>query len=174
VVAGPPAFRKRIAEALLAALLRAEAPGKVLADAAAMRARMLRDHPPEGPWDVKHLPGGLVEVEFLAQALQLAHGGPFATNTAQALAGLAKAGVLPAAEAALLAEAGELWLAVSGLLRLTVGKAAPEALPAPVIEALLTATRMPDQAALRARMARLAAEVRQVFARRLGQVAPEA
>src|SRR3712207_7377038 len=41
-----------------------------LADAGAMRARMLRELPPEGPWDLKAMPGGLVEVEFVAQALQ--------------------------------------------------------------------------------------------------------
>ena len=38
-----------------------------------MRARMLRDLPPNGPWDVKLRAGGQVEVEFMAQVLQLIH-----------------------------------------------------------------------------------------------------
>ena len=38
-----------------------------------MRSRMLRDLPPDGPWDVKLRAGGLVEVEFVAQVLQLMH-----------------------------------------------------------------------------------------------------
>ena len=45
----------------------------VRADAAAMRARLLRDLPASGPWDVKLRLGGQIEVEFIAQALQLIH-----------------------------------------------------------------------------------------------------
>ena len=44
---------------------------QIRADAAGMRARLLRDLPPTGPWDVKLRPGGQIEVEFIAQALQL-------------------------------------------------------------------------------------------------------
>ena len=71
VVAGPPALRRRIEAAIRAALLRPDAAAKAIPDAVAMRARMLRDLPPDGPWDVKLGRGGLVEVEFIAQALQL-------------------------------------------------------------------------------------------------------
>ena len=112
VVAGPPALRRRIAEALAAAALR-PAGGRCSADAAAMRARMLRDLPPEGPWDVKLMPGGLVEVEFIAQALQLRHGaetpGVLSPTTRVALARLGAAGLLPEEEAAALIAADRLW-----------------------------------------------------------------
>jgi glutamate-ammonia-ligase adenylyltransferase len=43
--------------------------------------------------------GGLVDVEFLTQTLQLVHGGPGVPSTRGALAGLARAGVLPAERA---------------------------------------------------------------------------
>lgn len=33
-----------------------------------MRGRLLRDLPPDGPWDIKAMRGGLVEVEFVAQS----------------------------------------------------------------------------------------------------------
>ena len=46
---------------------------RVRSDAAAMRARMLRDLPPDGPWDVKLRAGGQIEVEFIAQVVQLIH-----------------------------------------------------------------------------------------------------
>ncbi|MBV9248883.1 MAG: bifunctional [glutamine synthetase] adenylyltransferase/[glutamine synthetase]-adenylyl-L-tyrosine phosphorylase, partial [Acetobacteraceae bacterium] len=73
VVAGPAALGKRI-EATIADILRnAGDRARILADAAAMRARMARELPPEGPWDVKLRPGGMVDVEFIAQALQLVH-----------------------------------------------------------------------------------------------------
>jgi glutamate-ammonia-ligase adenylyltransferase len=178
VVAGPPAFRKRIGEVLRAALLRPEDPAKLLADATAMRARMLKELPPEGPWDVKAMPGGLVEVEFIAQALQLAHapGNPavLASNTALALERLGAAGLLPAEEAAMLVRADRLWLGICGLIRLTQGKRRGEALPAPVAEALLRGVAplldspVADIPALRARMAAVAAEVRCAFERRVG------
>ncbi len=179
VVAGPPAFRKRITEVLRAALLRPEAPGKVLADATAMRARMLKELPAEGPWDLKAMPGGLVEVEFIAQALQLAHAAAnpaiLATNTATALERLGSAGLLAPEEAAMLVRADRLWLGLSGLVRLTQGKRRAETPPAPVAEALLRGAAPllggappADIPALRARLAEVAAEVRLVFERRVG------
>ena len=181
VVAGPPAFRKRIAEALRAALLRPETPGKVLAEATAMRARMLRELPPDGPWDLKAMPGGLVEVEFIAQALQLehAHARPaiLAPNAVQALERLGHAGLLPAEEVAALVRADRLWLGITGLVRLTVGKRKTAELPAPVAEALLRATAPllhpapTDLAGLRAAMQAEAATVRAIFERRLGSLA---
>ena len=61
-----------------------------------MRARMLRDLPPEGPWDVKLRAGGQIEVEFIAQVLQLIHAREApelcSPTTRIALARLAKAG----------------------------------------------------------------------------------
>ena len=38
-----------------------------------MRARLARDLPARGPWDVKHRAGRQIEVEFIAQTLQLVH-----------------------------------------------------------------------------------------------------
>jgi glutamate-ammonia-ligase adenylyltransferase len=45
----------------------------LLADAADMRARLDRDRPGKPPWDLKLAPGGFVDIEFIAQALALAH-----------------------------------------------------------------------------------------------------
>ncbi len=182
VVAGPPALRKRITEALKAAITKPGAAESALADAAAMRARMLRDLPPEGPWDLKAMPGGLVEVEFIAQALQLRHAAErpqiLATTTRIALARLSEAGILPAEEAAALIAADRLWRTVIGLIRLTIGKSREEALPAPVAAALLRAAgpllepRPVDLPALRAQMRDMAATVRAIFERRVGPLAP--
>ena len=73
VVAGPQALAARVAAAIAAALAQPADPARIRADAAAMRARLARDLPAAGPWDVKHRPGGLMEVEFIAQTLQLVH-----------------------------------------------------------------------------------------------------
>ncbi len=176
VIAGPPALRRRVAEALAAAMARPA--DTALADAAAMRARMLRDLPPEGPWDVKAVPGGLVEVEFIAQALQLVHGadtpGVLSPTTRDALARLGAAGLLPEEEAAALVAADRLWREIIGVIRLTVGRTRDANLPAPAAAALLRiaapllAPPPVDLDRLREQMAGAARTVRAVFERRVG------
>jgi glutamate-ammonia-ligase adenylyltransferase len=181
-VAGPPALRRRIAAAARAALTRSGDAQKVLADAAAMRARMLRDLPPEGRWDVKLMAGGLVEVEFIAQALQLVHAPRMpqvlSPTTATALTALAKAKGLPAEEAEVLIAAGRLWRGVSGILRLTVGHWRDDALPGPAAHALLHACggllpkgqQPADIEAMTETMGELARQVRAIFEQRVGKL----
>ncbi|MBW6396457.1 bifunctional [glutamine synthetase] adenylyltransferase/[glutamine synthetase]-adenylyl-L-tyrosine phosphorylase [Roseomonas sp. HJA6] len=180
VVSATPALKRKVEAAIRTALLRPDVADKAIPDAVAMRARMLRDLPPDGPWDVKLGRGGLVEVEFIAQALQLAHAKrhpeALATTTRVAIARLAKAGLLDPAEAETLIAAEHLWRTISGLLRLTVGRwreeALPESLVAPLLHAcrgLNPATPLVDLAGLKAQMASRAKAVRAVFERRLGR-----
>jgi [glutamine synthetase] adenylyltransferase / [glutamine synthetase]-adenylyl-L-tyrosine phosphorylase len=177
-VAGPPALKRRINEVLRTAILKPGAATVALADATAMRARMLRELPAEGPWDVKAMPGGLIEVEFIAQALQLAHAPReprvLATTTRTALARLGQHGALPAEEAAALIAADRLWRTVLGLVRLTIGRSRDAVLPAPAEAALLRAAgpllepQPVDLAALRTQMQDMAGTVRAIFERRVG------
>ncbi|CAH0283290.1 bifunctional [glutamine synthetase] adenylyltransferase/[glutamine synthetase]-adenylyl-L-tyrosine phosphorylase [Roseomonas sp. CECT 9278] len=180
VVAGPPALRRRVEAAIRGALLRPDSAPKAIPDAVAMRARMLRDLPPDGPWDVKLGRGGLVEVEFIAQALQLvearAHPQVLVQTTRRVLAKLAEVGALSAEDAATLIAAEKLWRTVSGALRLTVGPWREDVLPDSVVAALLNACRSlgPDSApvdlpSLQAQMAERAVAVRAIFERRLGR-----
>ncbi|MCU0945819.1 MAG: bifunctional [glutamine synthetase] adenylyltransferase/[glutamine synthetase]-adenylyl-L-tyrosine phosphorylase [Rubritepida sp.] len=178
VVAGPQALTRQVAAAVDAALTAPHDPAKVLADAAAMRARMLRDLPAEGPWDLKLMPGGLVEVEFIAQALCVAHAAAqprlLRRTTREVLGALGRFGILEEREAATLIEAERLWRTLLGLLRLTVGQWREEALPPMVEEAMreqagvLLHRTVPDLAALRREMAGHAAAVRASFAGRVG------
>ena len=173
VVAAPPALKRKVEGAIRTALLRPDAAEKAIPDAVAMRARMLRDLPPDGPWDVKLGRGGLIEVEFIAQTLQLVaakrHPEVLAATTRVALARLAGAGLLDAAEAETLIAAEHLWRTVSGLLRLTVGRWREDALPDSVVAPLLHACGVADLPALKARMAAESKAVRAVFERRLGR-----
>src|SRR5690606_20895 len=140
VVAGPPALTKQIAAAIEAALTAPRDGAKVLADAVAMRARMLKELPADGPWDLKAMPGGLVEVEFIAQAMTVAHAARhpqlLRRTTRQVLAELGRQGLLDEAEAAALIQAERLWRSLLGLMRLTVGKWREPELPITVEEAL--------------------------------------
>ena len=152
-------------------------PDRIRADAASMRARMLRDLPPDGPWDVKLRAGGQIEVEFVAQVLQLihAHEAPAlcSPTTRVALARLAEAGLLPADDAALLIRADHVWRTVQGMLRITVGRGAREELPDASAQALLRAVgEAVDLDALRATLDDLARQVRAVFVRHIGEIQP--
>ena len=101
-------------------------PDKLLADVADMRARMERDRKSAGPWDVKNMRGGLVDIEFIAQYLQLrhAHLHPeiLSPATGTALKALVDGGLLDADHATALQEGLVLWRNLQGILRLTVGE----------------------------------------------------
>jgi len=84
-----PAFAEEAAGAIEAALRRPRDRARTARDVREMRELMARERPPKGAWDLKLSPGGLVDVEFAAQFLQLAHaaeGGPLNPHTADALA----------------------------------------------------------------------------------------
>ncbi len=107
VVAGPAGLRRHVTAAIATALVQGD-PEMALPDTLAMRRRQLAEAPKPAAWDVKHRAGGLIEVEFIAQALQLRHARTpklLSPTTRVALANLAGAGLLGAADAALLIEA---------------------------------------------------------------------
>lgn len=179
VVSGPAALRKNVEAAIAEAIAGAGEPNRIKADATAMRARMLRDLPPDGPWDVKAQPGGQVEVEFVSQALQLVHAaalpGVCNPTTRLALRRLNEAGVLADGDAALLIRADHVWRTVQGLLRLTVGREARAVLPETALRPLLRAMAAAgvdavDLAGLRATLDELARAVRQIFVRQIGEI----
>ena len=204
VIAGPAALRARVREAIATAIAGARETGHetghetgqetgsetghetghetahgtvrdtVRADATAMRARMLRELPPDGPWDVKPRPGGQIEVEFIAQVMQLLNAREMPEmlhpTTREALRRLGDAGVLPADDAALLIRADHTWRTVQGMLRITVGRGAGDPLPEASARPLLRAMGASDVVSLRARLDVLAREVRAAFERHVGLV----
>jgi glutamate-ammonia-ligase adenylyltransferase len=92
-------FAAKAAGAIEAALRAPRDIRRTAADVAAMRRLMADERPASGFWDLKLSAGGLVDIEFAAQFLQLAggaSGGPLRPNTAQALAALEQAAAAPA------------------------------------------------------------------------------
>ena len=175
IVAGPPGLRRKVAAAIATAIASGER-DKICADATAMRARMLRDLPPSGPWDVKQRRGGQVEVEFVAQAMQLLHG-PVSPTLRLAVAGLQEQGHLSAMDAGLLIRADRVWRALQSILRLTHGpkppaEFAPSAVPA-ILEAMRnTGLEVVDVAELQSKLEALARDVRALFVRLIGDPEP--
>ncbi|MBL27481.1 MAG: bifunctional [glutamate--ammonia ligase]-adenylyl-L-tyrosine phosphorylase/[glutamate--ammonia-ligase] adenylyltransferase [Rhodospirillaceae bacterium] len=131
VVTGPSAMRARLDAAIRDALTRPRDPASLYADVAAMRRRIAEAHPATSPWLVKHARGGLVDIGFIAQALQLEHGAEhpevLTPATLDALHRLATAGLLPAGHAEALGNAARLQLDLQAMLRLTIADRFSEA-----------------------------------------------
>jgi glutamate-ammonia-ligase adenylyltransferase len=129
-IAGPTALRER-AEAIIGDVLRRRRdPDKLLVDVADMRARIDKEFHTDVLWEVKYLRGGLVDVEFIVQYLQLRHGHEhpdiLVPNTREALKAMHRSGLLPGTTADRLGNALNLWHAVQNLLRLTLEGAVTE------------------------------------------------
>ena len=150
-------------------------PEKVLADVLDMRRLMVREQGSTGLWDIKRARGGLVELEFIAQTLQLLHapGHPqvLDTNTLGALERLAAAGLLEAATHAELKEAGLLYHRLTQVLRLCVdGPYEPEkSLPA-LNQLVASAAASPDIPTAEALLADTQGLVAAHFDRLIGKV----
>jgi glutamate-ammonia-ligase adenylyltransferase len=179
VIAGPPALRARTEAAIAEAMAKAGAPDRIRADAAAMRARLARDLPPDGRWDVKLRAGGQIEVEFIAQTLQLIHARDFprlcSQTTRVALTRLTEAGLLNGADAALLIRADRIWRTMQGMLRITLGRSPRNELPVASARPLLRAAadagmEAVDLPGLLATMDALARDVRALFVRHVGEI----
>jgi glutamate-ammonia-ligase adenylyltransferase len=173
VVAGSDDLGVRTGVAIREALTVPRDADKLRADVLDMRARLARGHPPASLWDVKYAEGGLIDVEFIAQYLQLlhAHRKPevLDTNTGAALARLEGAGAIAAEDAKCLIRAGRLWRTIQGMLRFTYeGAFNEEAAPAGLRLALARAAETKDFEALKAAMADTARRVRAIFTRLIG------
>ncbi|MEE8444675.1 MAG: bifunctional [glutamine synthetase] adenylyltransferase/[glutamine synthetase]-adenylyl-L-tyrosine phosphorylase [Alphaproteobacteria bacterium] len=174
VITGPPALCARLDEAIGATLAAERDADTLRADVAEMRQRILGEHPPDKPWEVKHLRGGLVDIEFIAQFLQLreaaSHPEILATNTESALNGLREAGILPAKNVEALISALKLWRRLQGILRLTVAEGVDPEDASPGLKALLTrAGPAPDIDHLQAHIAATAARVHAIYDDLIGE-----
>jgi len=87
-------FARQATEAIEGVLRRPRDASACARDGLDMRALMAAERPPQGFWDLKLGEGGLVDIEFTAQHLQLIHaadGGPLHQNTGEALGALSAA-----------------------------------------------------------------------------------
>jgi glutamate-ammonia-ligase adenylyltransferase len=124
VITGTESLRNAIDAVIRQTLQDRRDPVKLLIDVADMRLRMAREHKAESPWEVKHLRGGLVDIEFIAQYLQLRWGADhpslILTNTDDVLAEAERLGLLTGHQGEQLREALRLWSAIQQVLRQTI------------------------------------------------------
>ena len=170
VLTGPPEFKARIEAAIRAALTRPRDRARITADVLDMRHRIWSEKGSGNIWDLKQVRGGLVDLEFIAQYLQLIHAPArpeiLDQNTLGALAKLRAAGSLGPQDAETLIAASRLIHDLGQVLRLCLdGPFNPAAAPSGLKELLCRAGDAPSFAALETRLRQTLSETYQIFGR---------
>jgi glutamate-ammonia-ligase adenylyltransferase len=174
VVSAPPALAARL-EAAIRSVLCAERDATLIAgDVAEMRRAIAIERPDDNRWDLKYAAGGLVDLEFIAQYLQLVHAAALPdildTSTAGVFDNAARLGVLAVEDAEVLRPATRLYHDLTQILRLCLpGPLDPKTAGAGLLGLLVRAADVPDFATLDAHVAETQAKVRRCFEKILGQ-----
>ncbi len=174
VVSGPQAFAARVEKVIRDVLCRPRNAKTVAGDVVEMRSAIATEKGDSERWNLKYVAGGLIDLEFIAQYLQLVHaaGKPdiLDTATARALDKAARLGVLPPEEADVLRPAVRLYQNLTQILRLCLsGPFDPKSAGPGLLSLLARAADVPDFATLDAHLAETQARVRASFVRILGK-----
>ncbi len=176
VIAGPAQLTQRVSAAIRTALTRPFDAVQVFHDARDMRERLAAQYPGKNHWDIKYTRGGLIDLEFLAQTLQLARAAEnpavLDSGTIAALAKLELDGILSSDEALALIEAAALQNDLLQVLRITLEAPLDRASATPGLEALLArASHQRDFTAVEAALTQAQAAVREIWQRRMAPAA---
>jgi glutamate-ammonia-ligase adenylyltransferase len=122
VIAGSASLGLKVSEEISRTIAAKPDKKKIVRDAADMREKLAAQFPGRSFWDLKFTRGGLVDIEFVAQAFQLAEAGGVTinSNTIAALSALQDVGALGAGDASTLMTAYALELALTQVLRIAV------------------------------------------------------
>jgi [glutamine synthetase] adenylyltransferase / [glutamine synthetase]-adenylyl-L-tyrosine phosphorylase len=170
VITGPATLRRQINATIREVLARPRDRTTVAADVRAMRDKIAAEKGSGEAWDLKQVRGGLIDLEFIAQFLQIVnaakHAGVLDQNTELALSKLSAAGVLSPSDAEILVPAARLYHTLTQVLRLCLDKpfVADEA-PRALKDLLARAAEMPDFASLEASLRDTLSDVREAFDR---------
>jgi len=173
VVSASPQFAARVEEVIRSVLCRARDPEMVAGDVLEMRKAIAAEKGDGDRWNLKYVAGGLIDIEFIAQYLQLVHAAQTTdildTSTTQVLDRVWRLGLLKAEDAEVLRRAVRLYHDLTQILRLCLpGQFDPNA-AAPELSGLLTrAADVPDFATLDAFIGETQSKVRASFNRILG------
>jgi glutamate-ammonia-ligase adenylyltransferase len=175
VISASPPFRDRIEAIIREVLTRPRDAASVAVDVADMRRAVALEKGEDDVWDIKYAAGGMLDVDFIAQYLQLVHAAdkPDILNvgTLQVLDSALRLGVLPQSSAEILRSATRLYHDLTQILRLCVNdKFKPEIAGEDLLRIMARAGDAPDFSSLEARVRETQAEVRRVFVALIGPV----
>jgi len=168
VISSSPELRRRIEEVIRAVLMRPRDATATAADVADMRRAIAEEKGEKDIWDLKNAAGGITDIDFIAQYLQLVYAAErpdiLNVSTSAVLDNAARLGVLPQSEAEILRSAARLYHDLTQVIRLCVaGKFNPEAAGVDLRRVMARAGDAPDFSALEARVRETQGEVRRVF-----------
>jgi glutamate-ammonia-ligase adenylyltransferase len=174
VMSASPDFAVRINEVIRSVLRRQRDPETIAADVVEMRGAIAQEKGDSNRWDLKYAVGGLIDLEFIAQYLQLVHAASMPdildTSTARVLDKAWHLGVLKTDDAEVLRPAVRLYLNLTQVLRLCLpGPFDPKTAASGLTTLLARAADVPDFATLEAFLVETQAKVRQSFVRILGK-----
>jgi glutamate-ammonia-ligase adenylyltransferase len=174
VVSASPSFTARV-EAVIRDVLRRPRDAELTAgDVVEMRAAIAKEKSDKERWDLKYAAGGLIDIEFIAQYLQLVHAETrpdiLDTSTARVLDKARSLHVLSVEDAEILRPAVQLYQDLTQVLRLCLAAPFdPKRAGAGLLRLLARAADVPDFAALDATLIETQARVRESFVRILGK-----
>ncbi|TIR76674.1 MAG: tryptophan--tRNA ligase [Mesorhizobium sp.] len=165
-IGGDAALCAEVEDEVAAVLAQPRDGAKVKADASEMRALIDTEKPPRDLWDIKLIPGGLIDLEFIAQVAVITgavEAGRRATATAEVLARLAPGYAAPDVRQEL-CEAWRLYLALTQMIRLCLtGEFQRDDVPPGLSDLLLAATDLPDFGVLEAHLKETSRKIRKDF-----------
>jgi glutamate-ammonia-ligase adenylyltransferase len=175
VISSSSEFRERIEAIIGGVLTRPRDPAATAKDVVDMRRAIALEKGEDEIWDLKLAAGGLVDIDFIAQYLQLVHAAAkpeiLSVSTLQVLDNVKRLGLLPHAESEILRAAARLYHDLTQILRLCViGKFNPDNAGEDLLRVMARAGDTPDFSALEARVRETQAEVRRVFKAVLGEI----
>ena len=177
VVVGPEALVERLNGIIRDCLTRPREAAKIARDVVDMRARIARERRrSDAPWNLKNVRGGLIDVEFICQFLQLTHAAEVPeildTHCRSAFAKLATAAVLSPETTSQLIAASMLYSNLAAVLRVAVeGDFDPADAPQGLQRTLARYGEVADFPALTERLIATQQSVRALFAERIEALA---
>jgi glutamate-ammonia-ligase adenylyltransferase len=174
VVSATPGFGARVEKVIRDILQRPRDAVQIAGDVVEMRGAIAKEKGDRERWDLKYAAGGLVDIEFIAQYLQLVHAHAVPdlldTSTARVLDKAWALRVLPVEEAEVLRPAVQLYQDLTQILRLCLaGPFDAKIAGAGLLRLLARAADVPDFATLDATLIETQAKVRASFVRILGK-----
>jgi glutamate-ammonia-ligase adenylyltransferase len=173
VISASPALTKRIEAVIHRALCRPRDRELIAGDVVEMRQAIAEEKGDDDRWNLKYVAGGLVDIEFVAQFLQLVHAAEkpeiLDTSTIGALDKAWQLGLLEPQDAEVLRHAARLYHSLTQVLRVCLPEDVDPRQARPELLGLLTrAADVPNFAALEAQLAETQERVRASFMRILG------
>jgi [glutamine synthetase] adenylyltransferase / [glutamine synthetase]-adenylyl-L-tyrosine phosphorylase len=170
LISGSDAFNQRVERVIRDILRRPRNAELIAGDVLEMRAAIAKEKGEGDRWDLKYAAGGLIDIEFIAQYLQLVHAHLLPdildTSTLRVLEKAVSLRILAAEDAEILRGAAQFYHDITQILRLCLpGAFDPKTAGAGLLRLLARAADVPDFATLDATLTEMQSKVRASFVR---------